>query len=291
LGDREPSGAEGAPALQPLTSHIPFRGRLAQPSTEYRSAFGRWLRRGEAIDDHAGHQPATHPWWKVIWLTGVDYFSTLGYQPGIALLAAGAVAPIATVILVLVTPGLTKTGLLREILSELNLALPAGIARVQDLVKQLSNHIIELHENGQRLIIIVDECHLLSADCLHVIRTISNIETPQEKLVTCLLFGESRLAQRLEHTSYASLSNRIYLRSDLRPLTPDEVVQYVKFRLMTAGRLTELFTDAALHAIHDQAGGICRSVNKLAMLSLIEGADRRSTIIDDAMVLAAARRM
>jgi hypothetical protein len=82
---------------------IPFRVRLAQPSAEYKSAFGRWLGRGEAVDDQAGHDHATHPWWKVIWLTGVDYFSTLGYQPGIALLAAGAVAPIATVILVLVT--------------------------------------------------------------------------------------------------------------------------------------------------------------------------------------------
>ena len=64
---------------------------------------GRWLRGGESVDDHAGGAVATYPWWKVIWLTGVDYFSTLGYQPGIALLAAGAVAPIATGILVLVT--------------------------------------------------------------------------------------------------------------------------------------------------------------------------------------------
>jgi len=82
---------------------LAFRIQRAEPSLEYRSAIGKWLSRGESVDGHGGHEVATHPWWKVIWLTGVDYFSTLGYQPGIALLAAGAVAPIATVILVLVT--------------------------------------------------------------------------------------------------------------------------------------------------------------------------------------------
>ncbi|WP_329444339.1 amino acid transporter [Streptomyces canus] len=84
------------------TTEHPPSGRLRSWMLEGLSDMGR---DGGHTGPHAEPEPAHQGqrWWRVMCLTGVDYFSTLGYQPGIAALAAGLLSPIATIVLVIVT--------------------------------------------------------------------------------------------------------------------------------------------------------------------------------------------
>ena len=73
-----------------------------------RGRIAGWLLRGYAPAGEPGPYEREgaapqHPWWRVMCLTGVDYFSSLGYAPGISAIAAGVLAPVATLILALVT--------------------------------------------------------------------------------------------------------------------------------------------------------------------------------------------
>ncbi|MDX6350035.1 MAG: hypothetical protein QOF84_4825 [Streptomyces sp.] len=83
----------------------------SEPEATPRQRLRAWLLEG--LSDMAKQQQGPHAqptsahkgqrWWRVMCLTGVDYFSTLGYQPGIAALAAGLLSPVATIVLVIVT--------------------------------------------------------------------------------------------------------------------------------------------------------------------------------------------
>jgi len=100
---RTESKDRGVPPLKRPEKRTPRP--LSSPKSFF-SPLKLWLLAGhgkEAEKRSRGKVHAQYAWWQVMCLTGVDYFSTLGYQPGIAFLAAGMLSPLATFILVLLT--------------------------------------------------------------------------------------------------------------------------------------------------------------------------------------------
>jgi len=167
-----------------------------------------------------------------------------------------------------VHPKMGKGALLAAILKEL------GCATVPPYTPQrleaLQQKTIELHEQGVRPVFVIDEAHFLKADALHLLRTLSNLETESEKLVTVLLIAEDSLLKRLRHPSYASLHGRITFAVKLLPLSEEETVQLVKYRLLKCKAPAHLVQASAFDALHRLSNGVPREVNRLLYNGLLE---------------------
>jgi len=188
-------------------------------------------------------------------------------------------------VFVLVYPGMGKGALLDAILDEL--AVTEKGLYVKDRLERLHDKALSLYRDGRRLVVIIDEAHFLKADALHILRTLSNLETEEEKLVTVLLVAEENLRRRLRAPSYASLRGRITFSVSLHPLILSETVQYIKYRLLKCGSQAHLLSEEAFAEAHRLSGGNPREINKLLYNGLLEAASGEDTVITPAILRGA----
>ncbi len=170
-------------------------------------------------------------------------------------------------VLILAHPGMSRAGLLSAIVQELE--LKPGRFSAQRL-RAVQDKALRLYAEGRRLVIIIDEAHFLKADALHLLRTLSNLETEKEKLVTVLLCAELALLRRLRAPSYAALRGRITFVITLSPLSAVDLEQYVKYRLLKCGAEPDLLPPEVYPLALEKSGGIPRQVNRLFYCAFIE---------------------
>jgi len=182
--------------------------------------------------------------------------------------------------LVLAYPRISRSALLRELANELEIeGLPAR-ASLHKLMTAVQQRIYELHEENKKPVFMIDEVHFLGGDTLHLLRTLSNIETARRKLVTILLFGEETFLRKLDEPRYRAILSRTFIRSHLRPLTPGEVEQYIKFRCLMAGGGNNLFGKDTFERIREVTEGVPREINRLCHNALERAASRGLSGID-----------
>lgn len=190
-------------------------------------------------------------------------------------------------VFVSVFPGMGKSALLGAILTGMgqspNRLLHHRLAQIQEQAASWAGE-------GRRLVIIIDEAHFLSAEALHSLRTMSNLETAREKLITVLLVAEPGLARRLAAPSYASLRSRITFALTLSPLTVEGLEQYVKYRLLKCGGDPALLPVDCYPLLHGLSRGIPREVNRLLYVSFIEAMSSGQSVSLATIDLAAAKR-
>src|SRR5256885_16597136 len=169
--------------------------------------------------------------------------------------------------LYLATPSLARDEILHAVADELKLELPE---RRTAALRELQEHLIRLYGAGRRVVILIDEAHVMPEDTLEQVRLLSNLESNRHKLMQLVLFGQPELDATLAKPSLRQLRDRITHAFRMRPLSAPEVAKYVSFRMRAAGyRGPDVFAAAALARGARASGGLTRRINILADKSLL----------------------
>jgi general secretion pathway protein A len=136
----------------------------------------------------------------------------------------------------------------------------------------------------------VDEAQRLSPDLLEEIRLLTNLETPQHKLLQIIIAGQPELMETIRRPEFRQLKQRVSYFCHLQALNADEVGEYITHRLKQAGLPNQtLFPQPVVHAIHEYSKGTPRIVNTLCDNALQIGCAAKSPRITVAMVREAAK--
>lgn len=160
--------------------------------------------------------------------------------------------------------------LVRILLKELRVD-PEGLS-TSEMVHRLHWALFHAYKQGANVAVFIDEAQNMPVETLENLRMLSNLETHKEKLLQIILIGQPELNAKLARHELRQLDQRIVFRAYIAPLTREESFEYLYYRLGQAARTpSRVFTEAALAAIIDRAGGIPRLLNILSDNALIAG--------------------
>ncbi|TMI21056.1 MAG: ATPase [Betaproteobacteria bacterium] len=168
----------------------------------------------------------------------------------------------------LATPSLARDEILHAIADDLELRLTHE--RTTVALRELQEHLIRLYGAGRRVVVLIDEAHVMPEETLEQVRLLSNLESNRHKLMQLVLFGQPELDATLAKPSLRQLRDRITHAFRMRPLSAPEVAKYVSFRMRAAGyRGPDVFAPGALARVARASGGLTRRINILADKSLL----------------------
>ncbi len=177
-----------------------------------------------------------------------------------------------------------------EFLSFLANAFNIGeVANKTQFLVRFTAFLESAYKANENVVIIVDEAHCLTKELLEEIRLLSNLETPNHKLVNIILVGQPELGDMLANIELRALRQRITLRYDLRAMTREETQNYIESRLLKAGaKDLAIFSDQAMEMIFRLTRGIPRLINILADHALLTGYVKEMKKIDEDIVTECA---